>query len=199
MERALIHEAGHTMLAFPDLCLNGSCPENEEYTVMNSEDPRVGEVGSTHFNYHKCDEAGGQLARDVAFTGEEYADCFVEVPHAGATGLRTEISVAHSSYSACNGYGVLVEGRLQVSDNYSSYNDLGGNPLTGRTVWFDRDSTTHFASTTPDNSPSGNNWSRTFSGSNATYTYTAYFSHASGDGLSSSPAVGFSIHWGPSC
>ena len=56
VKRAIIHEAGHAMLAFPDMCLGSEPCRDELDTVMNSKDPVVGTRGSTHFTYRRCED-----------------------------------------------------------------------------------------------------------------------------------------------
>lgn len=126
-----------------------------------------------------------------------YGDCFDHLANAGTSGLATNMSVPTTSYQACNGQGVLVVGRIEVTD-FTSYQGLGGNPLSGRTVWFDRGTTVAFTSTTATNA-SGNNWAKSFSGTNVSYVYRAHFDDASGDGLADSDQPTFSITWGSAC
>lgn len=198
LRRALIHEAGHAMLALLDMCTTSQPCRLETETVMNSDDPEVGTPGSLNFEFQKCDESAAQLVWDLASSGGEYGDCFDHVASAGVSGLRTNVAISGgTSFSACNGQAVLVSGRLEVSD-FSAYGPLGANPLTGRTVWFDRGSTSHYTSTTATNA-SGLNWSKSFGGTNFTYNYVPHFDDATGDGLADSDQPSFSITWSSAC
>jgi hypothetical protein len=198
LRRALIHELGHAMLAFPDLCKDPQPCWSESDTVMNQDDPEVGTTGSTSYTYRRCDEAAAQMAWDVASLSGPYANCYDGIPDAGVSGLATTLTITSgTSYYQCNGMSQAVSGYLRIRD-YPSYGPLGANPLAGRTVWFDRGSTSRYASDVASTS-SGNNWSKSFGGTNVTYTYVAHFDDVSGDGLADSGRPTFTITWGPSC
>ncbi len=188
MKRALIHEAGHAMLGFPDMCFGSQPCRSEDDTVMNEIDPAVGHTGSTNFTYRRCDEAGAQLDWDLANKSSHYADCFTSgIANVSSTGLYTTMTVGGTTYLACPGGTAAVTGRLEVTD-YSSYQTLGNNGLPARTVWFDRGSTTHYASATVQTG-SGDNWTKNL----GVGSYAAYFTHATADGLTSSSHVSFTV------
>lgn len=88
---------------------------------------------------------------------------------------------------------MTIARRLQVHD-YASYGPLGANGVAARTVWIDRGSTLKYASATTSTS-SGNNWSRSFIGSNVTFNYVAHYDRPTSEGLDSSPDRTFSITW----
>lgn len=90
-----------------------------------------------------------------------------------------------------------MSGRLEVKV-LAGYSRLGGNPLAGRTVWFDRSGSTKYASAAASTS-SGDNWSLSFGGSNASYTFVAHFDDASGDGLDDSNRPSFTASWSNAC
>ena len=192
LRRAIIHEAGHAMYAFPDLE-----NANELNTVMNGHDPSLNEPGNTPFLYRRCDEAGAQLVWDLGTKAGEYGDCFDNISNAGPTGLKTNVDPELAAYYGCNGSPVTVSGRLEVKD-VASYKVLGGNTLAGRTVWFDRNSTLKFTSTTATTGQ-GSNWSVQLNGSNAMYTYVAHFDHSGADGLSDSNTPSFTITFFHEC
>ncbi len=97
--------------------------------------------------------------------------------------------------------GVTVTGRLAVATD-SAYQALSNNPLTSRTLWFDRRPvggswTTDVTSTTATNA-SGNNWSKTFSsGSATTYEFRGHYKGETGLDPDYSPT--FSITWSTAC
>jgi hypothetical protein len=199
IHRALIHEAGHAMFGFPDYpCgLGDYCPPWDD-TVMRSNDPEVGTDGSLNWTYQRCDEAESQLLWDVLSYSGPYGDCLDDLNDLDLNGMLTFVSVSGSSFYACNNQSVTVSGRLEVKD-FASYGVLGGNPLAGRTVWFERGATTRYTSTTANATVSGSNWSKSIGGSNATFTFTAHFDDAAGDGLDDSNNPTFTITWGPAC
>jgi hypothetical protein len=141
----------------------------------------------------KCDAAAMQLWYDLADKAGHYANCFDHISNHGVEGLITDLTVSPSSITVCSGVSVTVTGRLQVHD-FPSYEALGGNGLWGRTLWIDRGSTVKYTSTTVD-STGGNNWSKTFTGSNVTYNYVAHYDRTIGEGLDNSPDRPFSITW----
>lgn len=198
LKRAMIHELGHAMLGFPDMCLGSQPCRSEDDTVMNETDPHVGLNGSTPFIYRKCDEAGSQLQWNVISYSNEYGDCFDHIEHAGATGLTANVDVTGSTFFQCNGQSVPVSGRLEVWD-FDSYGPLGGNPLEGRVVWFNRGATTNYTSATATGVSPTDNWTKSFGGSNVTYTFTAHFDSAPGDGLADSDRPTFTITWSNQC
>ncbi|HEX5465966.1 MAG TPA: hypothetical protein VFW92_04730 [Candidatus Limnocylindrales bacterium] len=192
VHRAMIHESGHAMLSFAD-----ESGWSEDDTVMNGIDPHVGATGATHWDYQRCDEAASQLLWDLKNSAGEYGDCFDDIVNHGTHGLKTDLTMGTTSYSACNGDSIIASGRIQVHD-YSSYGPLGGNPLTNRTVWVDRGSTLKFTSAIASNA-SNDNWSVTLNGSSVTYSYSAHFDYSSGSGLDASAHVAFTARWGTAC
>ena len=193
IHRALIHESGHAMLSFDDLT-----GWSESDTVMNGRDPDVGTTGATHWDYQRCDEAASQLLWDLKTSAGEYGDCFNGITDHGVNGLVTNLTLSTgTNLFACNGQAIVASGRIEVKD-FASYGPLGGNPLTNRTVWFDRGATTKWTSTTASNA-NGDNWSMSFGGSNVTYTFVAHFDYTSGSGLDASQTRTFTFHWSSSC
>lgn len=192
LQRSLIHEPIH--LTFGTI----HSTQEQVYTVFTANQPSYGNPGGSTTRLRKCDQAAAQLAYDLHDMAGRYGDCFDHLPNATPTGLRTDLTVSNSSISVCQGTVVTVSGRLQVHD-YSSYEELGANPLEARTVKFDMDGVPNVASTTAtDAAAPADNWSRSFS--NVSYgsrTYTAHFDRQAESGLASSPARTFSITWLP--
>ncbi len=191
LKRALIHELGHAMAA-----LNHADNRPESDTVMNPNDPPIGasQGGYDHYRFQPCDEAAVQLVWDLYDKGEHYADCFTSgIDNLGPTGLKTRLTTAYSTFYACPGETVGVTGRLDVWD-YDSYKKLGGNGLWDRKVWFDRFSTTHYASAVVA-SGGGDNWAKNL----PTGNYEVYFDQTdagaadAGNGLSDSASIGFTV------
>jgi hypothetical protein len=193
--RAMIHEAGHALAHF------GHDTQTEAETVMRSVSPEVGMTGGDRSTLQRCDQAALQLMWDLADLAQPYGDCFDGIASHGVTGLVTRLTVSGSSFAACLGATVPVEGRLAVAP-YTDYRRLSNNPLAVRTVWFDRkphSSTTWTPSaegTLALRDLTGPNWSRAFwspTGSAGTWDYRARFLGAQGLDPSSSPV--FSIAW----
>lgn len=193
LRRALIHELGHAMLAFPDMCLGSQPCRSESDTVMNSHDPEVGTTGSTHFTYQRCDEAAAQLDWGMFSSSGEVGDCFDHITGHGTYGLVVDLSASPSSVTACAYENVTIAGRLQIHTN-TNYGHLSAQGLASRTIWIDRGTTSKYTSASTSTS-SGNNWSKTFSGSNVTFSYVAHFDKPSGQGLDASPQRAFTITW----
>ncbi len=200
LERALIHEAGHAIPGF-----GHDDSQTEDDTVMRSIDPTTSANGGNHFVFQRCDQAALQLLWDVAKYELPYGDCFGSTPGHGVRGLYTALTASGTSFTSCVSTGRAVAGRLAVK-NDANYGPLAGNPLSARTVWFDRKRRTDTTWTSRAESAaatgieSGNNWTRTFTApvtTGGTYDYRAHFD---GDlGLDPSNQVAFSISWTAGC
>jgi hypothetical protein len=163
-------------------------------TVFSAGQPSYANTGGSITTLRRCDEAAAQLAYDLRDMAGPYGDCFDDIPNAGSTGLVTDLTVTTTVFEVCQGTPKTINGRLQVHD-YSSYYELGANPLKGRKVYFDVNGAVKATSTTATEA-SGNNWGATFT--NASYgtrSYVAHFDAASG--LAASPNRSFSITWVP--
>lgn len=196
VRRVALHEIEHVTLGVANHDSQG-----ELNTIMGSSTPSSPNQGWNTHHIQPCDEAAAQLLYDVASSAGVYAGCFDHVLHHGTSGLVSAATVAATSYWACVNSGVTVSGRLAIATD-SAYQALSNNPLTGRTLWFDRRPvggswTTDVTSTTATNA-SGNNWSKTFSsGSATTYEFRGHYKGETGLDPDYSPT--FSITWSTSC
>jgi hypothetical protein len=194
--RVALHEIEHVTLAVANHDSQG-----ETNTIMGSSTPSSPNQGWNTHHIQRCDEAAAQLLYDVADSAGVYAGCFDHVLHHGTSGLVTTASVGATSYWACVNSGVTVSGRLAVATD-SAYQALSNNPLTGRTLWFDRRPvggswTTDVTSTTAT-SASGNNWAKTFSSASAvTYEFRGHYKGETGLDPDYTPT--FSITWSTAC
>jgi hypothetical protein len=194
LRRTFIHEVQHITIG-----VAGHDSQGESNTVMAATTPWSPNTGWNQTHIRRCDEAAEQMAYDLDSFSGPYGDCFDHITNAGVSGLKTDMSVASTSYHECNGLGVPVLGRLQVLADSTNYHRVNGNPLAGRVVRIDRDGVAS-TFTTKATSVSGNNWSVTVSGaSSATHTFVAHFDDASGDGLADSDRVAFTVSWSAAC
>jgi len=193
VRRAVIHESLHVTLG-----VGGHDEQGETNTVMGATAPWWANSGWNTTKLRRCDEAAAQLAYDLRTWDGPYGDCFDHVTGHGTSGLLTNLTVTGTGFHECNGYAISVTGRLEVTD-LAGYGRLGGNPLSGRTVWFDRSGVLKYTSAVAGGS-AGDNWSRSLTGSaNTSYTYTAHFDDASGDGLDDSNKPTFTASWSNAC
>jgi hypothetical protein len=194
LRRTFIHEVQHITIG-----VGGHDGQGESNTVMAATTPWSPNTGWNQTRIRRCDEAAEQMAYDLDDLSGPYGDCLDHVTNAGVSGLKTDMSVAASSYHQCNNVAVAVLGRLQVLADATNYHKLNGNPLAGRVVRLDRDGVAS-TYTTKATSVSGNNWSVNVSGTgNATHAFVAHFDDASGDGLADSDRVAFSVTWSAAC
>ena len=194
LRRTFIHEVEHVTLG-----IGGHDGGGESNTVMAATTPWSPNAGWNQTHIRRCDEAAAQMAYDLRDMAGPYGDCFDHIPNAGATGLKTDMSVAATSYRQCNNVGVAVAGRLQVRSDVTNYHRVSANPLSGRVVRLDRDGVGSVF-TTRATIAAGNNWSQTVTGAgNQTHTFVAHFDDASGDGLADSDRVTFTVSWGSAC
>jgi hypothetical protein len=141
------------------------------------------------------------LRYDVQTTSGPYADCFDHITGHGVSGLVSTASVSSTSYHACIGVGATAAGRLAIKTD-ANYNQLANNPLTDRTIFFDRRPvggtwTLDVTSATATN-VSGNNWSKTFSnGGAATYEFRVRYTGETG--VDASNQLTFTIKWSTAC
>ncbi len=203
IRRAIIHEAGHAMFAFTDMCTfdaNGNPIQPclpETYTVMNSHDPEVGTTGATPFSYRQCDEAAAQLVWSANAFGE-FPDCFDHVSGHGVNGLITTLSTSVSDPAPCNGDSSTISGSLAIK-YVLSYGALKGHAIAGRTVTLQRaihgGTLANFASTTTSGSGS---YAFTVSGTGS-YDYRVVFgaSGAIDAGLDAVNGSTVTIQWMP--
>lgn len=192
IRRAIILEALHVTLGA------AHDSQGESNTVMASVTPWYNNTGWNTVTLRRCDESAAQLAYDVRDWAGPYGNCFDHIPDHGTSGLRTDMTTVGSSFHACNGQAILVTGRLQIKD-LDGYKKMGGNPLGNRTVWFDRGATVKFTSTTAGSVSMGPNWSKSFGGSNVSYTFTVHFDDTSTDGLDDSNKPTFTASWSSAC
>jgi hypothetical protein len=192
LQRSLIHEPIHLTFG------TEHSTEAQVDTVFTANQPSYSNPGGSTTELRRCDQAATQLAYDLRDMAGPYGDCFDHISNGTSSGLRTDLTVSPSSIAVCQGTAVAVSGRLQVHD-YSSYKELGANPLEGRLVRFDLDGTANVASTTAtDTSAPAPNWSRVFSSASyGSRTYVAHFDRDAGAGLASSPDASFTITWVP--
>ena len=200
LRRALIHEVTHAILNMADTSTghydtdtNSSTDVTEADSVMQRLAPQYSASGGQRLVLQRCDEAGAQLTWDVDSFAGPYANCFGDVAGAGAEGLLTSMTSTATGQTIplCQGDTASVSGRLQVKA-VSGYGVLGGNPLQGRTVTWDRGTSIAYGTTTTtvaSPSSTGTNWSHAFAGS---ATWTVYHNSTSGsDGVDDSNKVTF--------
>ena len=192
LQRSLIHEPIHLTFG------TAHSTQGQADTVFTANQPSYANSGGSTTLLRRCDQAATQLAYDLRDMADPYGDCFDHIANATTTGLKTDLTVATSSITVCQGSPATITGRLQVRD-YSSYKELGGNPLEGRVVRFDLDGIANVASTSAISSAApATNWSKTFtSASYGSRSYVAHFDRESGSGLASSPDAAFTITWLP--
>jgi len=194
LRRTFIHEVQHVTLG-----IGGHDGQGESNTVMAATTPWSPNAGWNETHLRRCDEAAEQMAYDLEDMAGPYGDCLDHITNAGVSGLKTDMSVAATSYRQCNGAGVTVSGRLQVRSDVTNYHRLSANPLSGRLVRLDRDGVAGVF-TTRATIAAGNNWTSTVSGApNQSHTFVAHFDDSSGDGLADSDRVTFTVSWGPAC
>ena len=192
LQRSLIHEPIHLTFG-----TNHSVQEQAN-TVFTANQPSYNNAGGSTTMLRRCDQAAAQLAYDLRDMAGTYADCIDHLANASSAGLRTDLTVTSSSFTVCQGAVAAVTGRLQVHD-YASYEELGANPLEGRTVSFDLGSTPSVTSTiAADTAAPATNWSKSFSNSSfGSRTYTARFAGEPDAVLAASPDRTFTITWLP--
>ena len=137
--------------------------------------------------FGRCDVAALQLEYDMASTSAKYSTCL----H-----LSTVLTLAPSTSTVAPGGVVAITGTLKVGSS-SSYEQLVGNPVSGRTVTLQRRSVGTTAWTTVGSMGSGPS-AGTYVTNQAPTVDTesrAVFSTPSGDGLigTTSPTVRVSI------
>ena len=138
----------------------------EADTVMTLAPPTKAVFGWNTNTIQRCDAARMQLLYNLANSAGPYANCFDHIAGAGATGLLSDGTVGTTSGFACKGQTIRVSGRLEIKAD-PNYGPLGGNPLSLRTLFFDRRLvgtttwTANYASTSVSNA-GGNNWTASF-------------------------------------
>ncbi len=150
-------------------------------------------VGWNVHTLEKCDQASLQVKYGMLSSSGTVPNCFQTITSHGTYGLVVDLSASPTSTTVCANQSVTISGRLNIHD-YSSYGMLGAQGLASRTIWIDRGSTSKYTSAATG-SGSGNNWSKAFTGSNATFTYVAHFDRPSSEGLDASPQRSFTITW----
>jgi hypothetical protein len=176
VERIAIHEVGHVGGVLEHNTEFGH-PQSDDKTVMTIGPPQNPDLGYNTHTLLQCDEATMQLMYDVATTNGPYAGCFDHFAGHGVQGLISAATASAPVTSGCYGAGLAINGRLAIQTT-SAYEHISGNPLTSRTVFFDRKLhssstwTLDYASSVATNS-AGNNWTHTFSvaGSSGSVTY----------------------------
>jgi len=125
-----------------------------------------------------------------------YGDCFDDIANAGTNGLRSNLTVSGTSFSGCVSTPIPVSGRIEIKD-YTSYDLLGGNPLTSRTLSFYRrlqgSTTWNLFTTTTASNASGDNWTKSVSGGIGTYEYQVRYAGEAGVDPVNSPI--FTVVW----
>lgn len=208
VERVAIHEVGHVS-GFLD-----HSSESLANTVMNASGaPLSGSTGGNVHTLLKCDAARMQMLYDLPDLNGPYADCFDDIPNAGAQGLDTVITATPTSQSTCSGDPVTISGRLDIFDGHYGRRTgngtqanpykwhLDGNALGGRTVTIKKSGVAY--ATTTATHVSGNNWSKVItltSLTTVTINFTAQFVGTTADpppvllaGLDTSNVAAFSI------
>lgn len=208
VERVAIHEVGHVS-GFLD-----HSSESLANTVMNASGaPLSGSTGGNVHTLLMCDAARMQMLYDVNDLYGRYADCFDDIPNAGAQGLDTVITATPASQSTCSGSPVTVSGRLDIFDGHYGRRTgagtqadpykwhLDGNALAGRTVTIKKSGASY--TTTTATHVSGNNWSKAItltSLTTVTINFTAQLVGTTADpppallaGLDTSNVASFSI------
>ena len=213
-ERVAIHEMGH---------IGGYLNENDGASQADSVMPSSAgaprwrttanggpQTGWDTDTLQRCDEARMQINYDVKNTAGPYADCFDHVTNHGTFGMKTDLSVAATTYQACVGQTVTVSGRLQIYPGHygrelgNPPNDtyhLDKNPLTSRVLSLTKEGAA--AGTATATSASGNNWSKSLSSSiYGSFDFTVKFDRNANtsllrSGLDSSSTRSFSITWVP--
>jgi hypothetical protein len=196
--RGLIHEVGHVAVHLAPTAAHTS--ELETDTVMRAAQPRYNLSGWNTETLRECDEARAQLLYDVRNTAGPYAGCFDHIAGgASPNGLYSKATVAASAYTVCLGTTATATGRLAILTT-TNYQELSNNPLSNRTLWFDRKPSTsstwtpNVASTTASNASPGSNWSRAFTTSATTpitYNFRAYYLGETG--VNASLAQGYAL------
>ncbi len=195
--RGFIHEVEHVALSVVNHDSQG-----EANTVMSAGQAANPTTGWNSTTTQRCDASALQLWYDVATSSGPYADCFDHVTGHGTVGLVSTASVGAASYFGCTGTSVTATGRLAIKTDATNYKELTNNPLTGRTVLFDRrpvgGSWTLGVTSTSASSVLGNNWSKAFtSGSSITYEFRIRYTGETGVDPSNQPT--FTITWSNSC
>ena len=130
--RALIHEVEHVVLS-----VGSHDSQGETNTVMGSTNAWSPNAGWNTTTIRRCDASAAQLLYDVRSSAGVYADCFDHITGATPSGLASTATVAATSYVACVGSPATPTGRLAIKTD-SNYGLLTNNPLTNRTLFFDR-------------------------------------------------------------
>lgn len=194
--RVAIHEVAHVggFLGHMDTL--------EADTVMTLAPPQKAVSGWNTSTIQRCDAARMQLLYDLANSAGPYANCFDHITGAGTTGLLSNATVSATSGFACTGQGISVSGRLDIKVD-ANYGPLGGNPLSLRTLFFDRRLvgtttwTLNYASTSVSNA-SGYNWTASFGSSTAgSYEFRGRYAGETGVVGVNTPI--FTLTWSNGC
>ena len=170
---------------------------------MGSVSPWYANTGWNTHHIQRCDEAAGQLLTGVGSAYGPLANCFDHVAGHGVSGLLPSLTASATSVSVCRSQAALLSGSFRIAAN-AGYQSLSGQPLAGRTVWFDRRPsgsstwTLNIASaTTTTGSP---NWTRSFStGSTTTVTYDFRPHTAAESGLDAATGAVITVTWRSGC
>jgi len=197
-ERALIHEAEHVTLG-----IGSHDGQGEANTIMGSVSPWYANTGWNTHHIQRCDEAAGQLLTGLGSAYGPLADCFDHVAGHGITGMVPSITASSTAVIFCLSQPAPLSGSFRIAAN-ASYQSLSGQPLAGRTVWFDRKPsgssawTLNIASaTTTAGSP---NWTRSFStGSTTSVTYDFRPHTSSESGLDAGTGPTITVTWRSGC
>jgi hypothetical protein len=212
VQRVAIHELGHigglSRKADPPAGVDKHSTEAQSYSVMQLNTPKATNSGWATHALQECDVLALQLDYDVQNTAGAYPWCVDHLPgETNPDGLYSVTTRSSASYSTCLGQILTTQGRLALKTT-SNYGLISNNPLTSRTLRFDRrppgGSWTYNVTSTTASNVSGYNWTRTWStGSQSPITYEIR-AHFDGEAVTGSSVIDtsevlFTISWGHSC
>lgn len=212
VQRVALHELGHiaglSRKNDPPAGVDKHSAESQSYSVMQLNTPKAAAGGWATHSMQECDILALQLDYDVQNSAGSYPWCVDHIPgETNADGLFSSTTRSAASYSTCLGQVLTTQGRLALKTT-SSYGLISNNPLTSRTLRFDRRPpggtwTPNVTSTTASNA-SGYNWVRTWSTTSSTpitYEIRVHYdgeTSTAGSVIDSSLAT-FTISWGYAC
>lgn len=195
LSRALLHEALHVTLG-----VDGHDNSGESKTIMGAIQPASPNSGWSTSHLQPCDDATGALFYDLYSSNARYSKCLNDVTGVPDSGVPTSIAMTGSSFTACASQVLSVGGRAQVAID-TDLQQLSGNPLTSRRIYWDRrplgtTTWTNLGSTVADNASSGENFTIALANSSAgTMEYRVrYPGNTSSDFLGASNDT-FTVKW----
>jgi hypothetical protein len=212
VQRVALHELGHiaglSRKSDPPGGVDEHSSESQSYSVMQLNTPKATTSGWATHAMQECDVLALQLDYDVQNSAGSYPWCVDHIPgEANLDGLFSSTTRSFASYSTCLGQVLTSQGRLALKTT-SDYGLISNNPLTNRTLRFDRrppgGSWTYNVTSATASNASGYNWTRTWSTLSQgpiTYEIRAHFDGetASGGSVIDTSQVLFTISWGHSC